>query len=226
MKINIKEDNMKQKQFLTVMIFLITFALVGNNSFCALAGNKIIEGYPDPEANNIENLVIEGSSLFFQGMSDIMKLFDEGEKGSKDGNFPNSLNLIDEAVNKLKMSREKYLNAVQLSNSVDKNMCDFTYLERFNYDQLVEDKGLITGIANDVKNYLSVGNVVGFYQKIADDIDGLIKRLETLKEKFNNKLSLYIEDYWLILQQGSSLMLLGNYGTVIGKTAYHNKSAE
>jgi hypothetical protein len=217
---------MKQKQILTVMIFLITFALGGNNSFCVIHVNDIIDGYPEPEATNIESIVIEGSSLFFQGMSDIMRIFDEGEKGSKDGNFPNSLNLIDAAVNKLKMSREKYLNAVQLSNSVDKNMCDFTYLERFNYDRCAEEKGLITGITNELKNYLAVGNVVGFYQKIADDIDGLIKRLETLKEKLSNKLYLYQEDYWLILQQGSRLLLLGNYGTVMGKTAYYNKSPE
>ncbi|UCH96061.1 MAG: hypothetical protein JSV88_04205 [Candidatus Aminicenantes bacterium] len=212
---------MKQKQILTVMIFLITFALVGNNIYCALHGNDIIDGFPEPEANNIESLVIEGSSLFFQGMSDIMKLFDEGEKGSKDGNLPNSLNLIAAAVIKLNMSREKYLNAINEANSVDKSMCDFTYLEKFNYDQLAQEKGLITGIANEVKNYLSVGNVVGFYQKIADDMDGLIKMLEILKEKLSNKLSLYQEDYWLILQQGSRLMLLGNYGTVMGKTAYN-----
>jgi hypothetical protein len=214
---------MKPKQILTVMIFLITFALSGNNSYCSLYGNDIAEVYPDPEASNIENLVIEGSSLFFQGMSAVMGLFDEGEKGSKDGNFPNSVNLIDAAVNNLKMSREKYLLAVRLSNSVDKSMCDFTYLEKFDYDRFAEEKGLISGIANEVKKYLSVGNVVGFYQRIADDIDGVIKRLTTLKEKLSNKSSLYQEDYWLILQQGSRLLLFGNYGTVMGKTAYNIK---
>ncbi len=212
---------MKQKQILTVMIFIIMFALSGNNSYCSLFSNDIIEGFPDPEANNIESFVIEGSSIFFQGMSDIMRLFDEGEKGSKDGNFPNSVNLIDAAVNNLKMAREKYLLAVRLSNSVDKNMCDFTYLEKFDYDRCAEEKGLIAGIANEVKKYLSVGNVVGFYQKIADDIDGLIKRLETLKEKLSYKLALYQEDCWLILQEGSRLLLFGNYGTVMGKTAYN-----
>ena len=212
---------MKQKQILTVIIFFITLALGGKNIYCSLHGNDIVDGYPEPEATNIESLVIEGSSLFFQGMTEIMRLFDEGEKGSKDGNFPNSVNLIDAAVNKLKMSREKYLHAVQLSKSVDKSMCDFTYLEKFDYDRFVEEKGLITGIAIDVKKYLSVGNVVGFYQKVADDIEGLIKRLVTLKEKLSNKSSLYQEDYWLILQQGARLLLFGNYGTVMGKTAYN-----
>jgi hypothetical protein len=226
MKINTKEDNMKQKQILTIIIFIIIFGLAGNNIYGSIYANDIAEGYPEPDATNIEGFVIEGSSLFFQGMNEIMRLFDEGEKGSKDGNFPNSVNLIDAAVNKLKMSREKYLHAVRLSNSVEKSLCDSTYLEKFNYEQLVEEKRLNTEIANEVKNYLSVGNVVGFYQRIADDIDGLIKRLATLKEKLSNKSSLYQEDYWLILQQGSRLLLFGNYGTVIGKTAYNNKSSE
>jgi hypothetical protein len=214
---------MKQKQILTIIIFIVTLAFVGNNVYCTVWANDIIDGYPEPEATNIESLVIEGSSLFFQGMTEIMRLFDEGEKGSKSVNFPNSANLIDAAVNKLKMSKEKYLYAVQLSNSVNKNICDFTYLEKFDYERYVEENGLIIGIANDVKKYLSGGNVVGFYQRIADDIDGLIKRLVTLKEKLSNKSSLYQEDHWLILQQGARLLLFGNYGTVMGKTAYNNK---
>jgi hypothetical protein len=212
---------MKQKPILTVIIFLITFALGVNEVYCALIANDIIEGFPEPEAANIESQVIEGSSLFFQGMTEIMRLFDEGEKGSKDGNFPNSVNLIDAAVTKLKMSREKYLGAIQMATSVDIRLCDFTYLEKFDYEQFVEEKGLNTVIAKEVKNYLSAGNVVGFYQRIADDIDGLIKSLVTLKEKLSKKSSLYQEDYWLILQQGSRLLLFGNYGTVIGKTAYN-----
>jgi hypothetical protein len=118
------------------------------------------------------------------------------------------------------MSRGKYLRAIEVAKSVDKSMCDFTYLEKFNYDQCAEEKGLIAEITNEVKLYLSVGNVVGFYQKFSDDIYSLIIKLETLKEKLNNKLSLYQEDYWLILQDGSRLMLFGNYGTVMGKTAY------
>ena len=212
---------MKQRLILTVIIILITFALGGNNVYCLIHGNDIIEGYPESEAVNIESQVIDGSSLFFQGMSAVMGLFYEGEKGSKDGNFPNSVNLIDVAVNKLKMSREKYLGAIQMAKSVDMRLCDFTYLEKFDYEQFVEEKGLNTVIAMDVKSYLFAGNVVGFYQRIADDIDGLIKRLVALKVKLNNKLSLYQEDYWLILQQGSRLLLFGNYGTVIGKTAYN-----
>jgi hypothetical protein len=217
---------MKQKQILTVMIIFVIFAFVGYNIYGSLDVNDICDGFPDPESDNIESFVIDGSSLFFQGMSDIMNLFDEGEKGTKDGNFPNSLNLINSAINKLKMSREKYLRAIEVAKSVDKSMCDFTYLEKFDYDRCAEEKGLIAEITNEVKLYLSVGNVVGFYQKVADDIDGLIKRLVTLKEKLSNKSSLYQEDYWLILQQGARLLLFGNYGTVMGKTAYHNKASE
>ncbi len=211
---------MRTKQLLNIVAFMTAFSFFGNNIYCSISVNDIINGYPEPESSKIESFVIEGSSLFFQGMSDIMTIFDEGEKGSKDGSFPNSLIFIDSAVKNLKMSREKYLQAIQMSNSVDKSLCNFTYLEKFDYDLLAEEKGFVVEIANEAKSYLSVGNVVGFYQKFSDNINELIKKLETLKEKICAKAALYQEDYWLILQQVSRLMLFGNYGTVMGKTAY------
>ncbi len=222
---------MKTKKLLTVLAFLGIFVLSGNrNIYCHIYINNIVDGFPEQEATTIEGYVIEGSSLFFQGMADIMILCDEGEKGLKDGILPNSINLIDSAVKNLKLSREKYLQAIRMSNSVDKALCNFTYLGKFDYDKLTGEKGLVAEIANEAKSYLSVGNVVGFYQKIADENEGLIKNLVTLKEKLGNKEALYQEDYWLILQQVSRLMLFGNYGTVMGKTAYiinnRNKSDE
>ena len=213
---------MKTKHVLAIMVTLFIVVSTSYNAYCGLHGNDIVEGYPEPEASNIESLVIEGASQYFQGMADIMNLFDDAEKCSKGGTFPNSLSLIDSAVNKLKTSREKYSQAIQLSVAIDKNVCDFSYLIKFDYEGFTKEKNFNPEIVNDVKQYLATENVVGFYQRIADDIEGVVKRLETLKEKLNTKVSLYQEDYWLILQQCSRLMLFGNYGTVIGKTAYNS----
>jgi len=212
---------MNKKQILALMVTLFTLGFTSITLFSICHGNDIVEGYPEPEAYNIETLVIEGASQYFQGMADIMNLFDDAEKCSRGGTFPNSLNLIESAVNKLKNSQKKYSLAIQESNSVEKKSCDFSYLKKFDYDGFIKENNLNPEIASEVKQYLVEGNVVGFYQRIINDIDGIIKRLDNLKEKLNARVALYQEDYWLILQQCSRLMLFGNYGTVMGKTAYN-----
>jgi hypothetical protein len=184
-----------------------------------------VEGFPETESENIENSIIEGSSLFFQAAGNIMKLLEEGEKSSKiEINTAESLSLIDAAVNKLKTAKEKYYQAVRLGKSVESTLCNFTYLKVFDYEKFAAENGLNKETAAEVKKYLAAGNVTGFYQRLADDMDLLTEQLNTLKVKLNqyNNMSTLVKDYWTILQQTSKTMLLGNYSTIIGKAAYQS----
>jgi len=206
-----------------VLIFSIVFGIVllVNIGYAVIACNDIVGGFPEPEAGNIENSVTEGSSLFFQGMAELMNLFDEGEKGAANELFPNSTNLIDSAISKFKLAKEKYILAANMGKTVDKTRCNFTYLKTFDYNRFAVENGLIVEIINDVKKYLVNGDAVGFYRRIADDLDNLISRLGILKEKLTSKPAFYRDDYWQLLRQASGLMLFGNYGTMVGKTAYN-----
>lgn len=202
----------------------ITMSMLVLTSVCALGGvaaNDIIDGYPPEESTVIENNIIEGSALFFQAAADIMKLFDEAERGSKDFSFPNSPGLLDSAINKLKLAKEKYESATLLGKSIDKAICNFTYLKVFDYEKLALEKGLIKEVVEDVKVYLQVGNVPGFYQRISDEVGLLIAKLNGIKIKMQTESVTFPKsDYWEILQKLSGIMLLGNYGTVVGNTAY------
>ena len=208
---------------LKILFFSIVFGIVlfANVGYSAIFSNDVVEGFPEPESGNIESSVTEGSSLFFQGMADLMNQLDEGEKGAANALFPNSANLIDSASGKFKMAKEKYVQAANIGENVEKTRCNFTYLKAFNYGQFAEENGLIAEIVTDVRKYLSNGDVVGFYRRIADDLDILITQLNALKEKLNSKTTFYRDDYWRLLRQASRLMLFGNYGTMVGKTAYY-----
>jgi hypothetical protein len=206
-----------------ISIILIVFILFFANIvvYGVICGNDICDGFPEPEAGNIESSVTEGASLFFQGMADLMNLLDEGERGASNELFPNSANLIDSAIGKFKMAKEKYVRAANMGKSVEKTRCNFTYLKNFDYSQFAEENGLIDEIVMDVKKYLANGDAVGFYLRIADDLGNLITQLNTLKEKLNSRPAFYRNDYWQLLRQASRLMLFGNYGTMVGKTAYN-----
>ena len=211
------------KRLTSVLIILIAFCifLFVNVGYSVISINDIVDGFPEPEAGNIESLVTEGSSLFFQGMADLMNLFDEGEKGAANELFPNSVNLLDSAVTRFKLAKEKYVLAANMGKTVDKTRCSFTYLKTFDYAQFARENGLVEEIVMDVQKYLANGDAVGFYRRIADDLDNLITRLVILKEKLNSKPAFYRDDYWQLLRQASRLMLFGNYGTMVGKTAYN-----
>lgn len=211
------------KRLTSVLIFSIVFEifLFVNIGYSAIFANDIVEGFPEPEAGNIESSVTEGSSLFFQGMAELMNLFDEGEKGAANVLFPNSANLIDSAITRFKMAKEKYILAANMGKTVDKTRCNFTYLKTFDYDRFAEENGLMGEIVTDVKKYLANGDAVGFYRRIAYDLDNLISRLVILKEKLTSKPAFYRDDYWQLLRQASRLMLFGNYGTMVGKTSYN-----
>jgi hypothetical protein len=195
--------------------------LLVSAGYSAISVNDICDGFPEPEAGNIESAVIEGSSLFFQGMADLMNLFDEGEKGAANEMFPNSTNLLDSAIGKFKLAKEKYVQAANIGKTVERTRCNFTYLKTFDYGQFAGENGLIDEIFIDVKKYLANGDAVGFYRRIADDLDNLITQLNALKEKLNSKPAFYRDDYWQLLRYASRLMLFGNYGTMVGKTAYN-----
>lgn len=204
------------------MIFVVFIFFFANIVvYAAIYGNDIVDGFPEPEAGNIESSIVEGSSLFFQGMADLMNLFDEGEKGAANELFPNSVNLIDSAMGKFKLAREKYVQAANIGKTVERTRCNFTYLKTFDYTQFAEENGLMDEIIIDVKKYLANGDAVGFYLRIADELGNLITQLNALKEKLNSKPEFYRDDYWQLIRQASRLMLFGNYGTMVGKTAYN-----
>ncbi|MGD2093030.1 MAG: hypothetical protein PVH61_43110 [Candidatus Aminicenantes bacterium] len=208
---------MKRKSMIFIaFIFFFTNIVV----YGAIYGNDIVEGFPEPEAGNIESSVTEGSYLFFQGMAELMNLFDEAEKGAANELFPTSANLIDSAIGKFKMAKEKYVQAASIGKTVEKTRCSFTYLKTFDYSQFAEENWLMDEIVMDVKKYLANGDAVGFYMRIANDLENLINRLNALKEKLNSKPAFYRDDYWRLLQQASRMMLFGNYGTMVGKAAY------
>ena len=217
---NLQPPEVKMRQISKIFIVLILF-FANIAVYAAIYGNDIVDGFPEPEAGNIESSVTEGASLFFQGMADLMNLFDEGEKGAASELFLNSANHIDSAVTRFKLAKEKYVLAANMGKTVDKTRCSFTYLKTFDYNQFARENGLVEEIVMDVQKYLANGDAVGFYRRIADDLDNLITRLVILKEKLNSKPAFYRDDYWQLLRQASRLMLFGNYGTMVGKTAYN-----
>lgn len=217
-----EEEIMNQRRILRVVLATCVVLSMSSFAFGAVYANDVNKGFPEKERDLIEDSIISGSSQFFQGMTDLMKLFDEAEYNSKNRHFPNGVLFLEAALVKFKMAKEKYSSAAETGRLVEQKDCSFDYLKVFDFDKFTAEKGMNSTIVQDLKGYLCAGNVTGYYQRIADDIEKLISLLDALKTKLtlSNNTAFDKGDYWKILQFTSEMMLFGNYGTVIGENAY------
>lgn len=217
--LNDRRAKMK-KRILTIfslLLFFITIVPVG----AVVWVNNFGGNFPGEKAVGIENLVIEGSALYFKANADIMK-FCAGIEILPDTeyDFAGASALVQSAREYLKKAREKYLQAVQTGIAAGYVQTSVNQLKTFDYDGFAAEQEL-NGTVNDrVKAYLAAGDVTGFYQATADGLEALSVILEGIGKDLQNKTKPQIPAVWDLIQKLSELTLFGNYGTVAAQTAY------
>lgn len=182
--------------------------------------NDIASPFDEGKSSTIENLVIEGSSLYFKANAEMMNLYAEAEiPPNVEYNDAGSLVLVQSALGYLKASKSKYLQAIQVGRAVGYVESKIDLLKTFNYDRFEVESGLNKTVANRVKGFLKNGDVIGYYQEIADELDGLMVILSDMEKSLQDRVKPSIPVFWDLLQKLSELTLFGNYGTMMGQTA-------
>ena len=182
--------------------------------------NDIASPFDEGKSSTIENLVIEGSSLYFKANAEMMNLYAEAEiPPNVEYNDAGSLELVQSALGYLKASKSKYLQAIQVGRAVGYVESKIDLLKAFNYDRFAVESGLNETAANRVKGFLKNGDVIGYYQEIADELDGLMVILSDMEKSLQDRVKPSIPVFWDLLQKLSELTLFGNYGTIMGQTA-------
>jgi hypothetical protein len=209
-----------KKSFLTFFLVGVFFVMVPNIEafhWC----NDICRGFEEGKSGDIENLVIEGSSLYFRANADIMNLYAEAEISPYvEYSYSKSLLLVQSALGYLKESKSKYLQAAQMGIAAGYVESKINLLKTFNYDHFAAKQGLNEAVKNRVKSYLKNGDVIGFYKEVADELDGLMVILTDMEKRLQDGVKPSLPVFWNLLQKLSELTLFGNYGTVMGLTAF------
>lgn len=204
---------------LTLMLAVVFFIMVpkiGAFFWC----NDIASPFDEGKSSTIENLVIEGSSLYFKANAEIMNLYAEAEiPPNVEYNDSKSLALVQLALGYLKESESKYLQAIQVGTAVGYVESKIDLLKAFNYDRFAVESGLNETVKNRVKGFLENGDVIGYYKEIVDELDGMMDILTDMEKGLQNRVKPSLPVFWNLLQKLSELTLFGNYGTIMGQTA-------
>ncbi len=209
-----------KRTFLTLFLVGVFFVMVPKVEafhWC----NDICGGFEEDKSGDIENLVIEGASLYFRANADIMNLYAEAEiPPDVEYNYFKSLALVQSALEYLKESKSKCLQAAQMGIAAGYVESKIDLLKTFNYDRFAAKHGLNETVKNRVKSYLKNGDVIGYYQEVADELDGLMVILTDMEKSLQDSVKPSLTMFWNLLQKLSELTLFGNYGTVMGQTAF------
>lgn len=209
-----------KKRILTIYSLLLIFIIAAPLG-AIIWVNNICDPFPGEKAAGIENLVTEGSALYFKANADIMNLCAGLEivPGS-DYDFAGASALVKSARGYLKEARAKYLQAVQQGIAAGYVQTGVSRLKTFNYDGFSAEQELNGTVKDRVKAYLAESDVTGFYQAVADELGVLAVILEGIEKSLQSKLKPRLPEVWTLLQKLSELTLFGNYGTVMAQTAF------
>lgn len=209
------------KKHLTLLTFLVLFITIPGLEAVVWI-NDVCRTFPEGKSSGgIETLVTEGAALYFKANADIMNLCAESEiTPTKDYNFPRALSLVQSASGYLKEAKAKYLQAVQMGIAAGYIQETLDLLKTFDYDGFAAQQGLNETIKNRVKGFLKNGDVTGFYQEAANQLEMLTVILKDIEKSLQDNLKPKAPTLWNLVQKLSELTLFGNYGTVMAQTAF------
>ena len=188
----------------------------------AISLNDIVPVYPEPEASEIENYIIDGAALFLSSYSDALLILQEYEISSR-GALNTTAALINSAsaLKKLRESRVNYSKALEIADKI--NYVDFykNKLKIYSYESVMSEDNLNAVIADEVISFLKEGDVKGLYRRNLEKIDKTIKTLEDIYSNLNGGNIPKVSVFWNLLQRYGEAALFGNYSTLLAKRAFN-----
>ncbi len=202
-----------------VSYFLILILFVYLNAYMHL--NNTDECFSETEKGEISNLLIEGAAEYISSYSEALLLLREYELyGLGSFSISNALLKTESALEKLEKSRKKYSDALSIGEKAGYKSICLNKLIYYNYDKYIDDFKLNKLIADEVKYYLSRGDVIGLYKKNIEKIDEIIEILKDIHSTLSSNTIPEISVFWKLLQKYTEHILFGNYSTILSRNAY------
>lgn len=198
-----------------LFLFLLLFSY---QIFSLVYGNDIVCAFnPDSQKADIETNVIDGALLFLKSKANADLLLQEYEKSAKSAfNFFRANDLVNQVILDLESSRNYYIAARDIGKKIGYVEKKISWFRDFDYDSFITENLMNREIAEKVKKYLVVCDIIGIYNQNVEDINSIIETLYAIKEAMKSNTQPDIKLFWRLLQQYSEAALFGNYATVIG----------
>ncbi len=166
--------------------------------------------------SEIGSLITDSASELLQSASDAFLFMNEIEIADVHSlNSGAALQRIDLATAKVEHTLKIFNEIIAVGSDAVYDEDRIKKLKAFNYGQYARENGLSVEIMSQVAAYLNKGNVIGFCQFYAGNLESLITILNRIKaELLAGKLS-ENQVLWSLLQQYDSTMMFGNYASLV-----------
>jgi hypothetical protein len=164
----------------------------------------------------IEGLIIEGAGYFLRSQSDFLLLLNKIELSTLEGiNYTEMQNLLNSAIHNMEKARQEYGRLVEIAYVTPYRQEVIEKLKAFDYDGLLEEKGLNAVIFKDMEHYLKAGNLRALHSRAFFDTINILSMLYRLKPGIDSGQFPVLEDLWRLNQAYAEAHLLGQYTTEI-----------
>lgn len=160
----------------------------------------------------IKQLIIEGSGFFLKSQSDLLLFLNQVELSELNGvDYVKLQKVLNGAIENLLKAQNTYLELKKCAEITEYNQDIIKRLVEFDYSSFQKDRGLNIIIFDDVKGFLSTGDVRGIYNRFYEDVVQLSRQLKKVKLDVDESRLPSISELWRINEKFSIMLLFGQY---------------
>jgi hypothetical protein len=160
----------------------------------------------------IEDLIITGAGYFLRSKADFLLCLNKIELSPLEGvDYTEVQYLLKSAIHNMEKAGENYGQLVSIAYVTPYRIDVIEKLKAFDYDNLLEEKGLNAIIFKDMQSYLSAGNLRGLHSRALLDTMNILAMLYRIKPAIDSGQIPVLEDLWRLNQAYAEAHLLGQY---------------
>ena len=218
----------KKIKFLLLKVFvgLIILIFVNINAYSLLVGNYSECGFGGGKSMTIRTYIINGAGYFLNSYSGIQTFLNRVELSEMNGtDYKEMREILYKTIEDMEKAKDSYYNLKQEAENTPYNPVMINLLLAFDYDKFQEERGLNLTVFDDVKNYLSKGDIRGIFSTILSNSESILEQLYTIKEWVDADKFPEIFTLWRVNQAYMETQLFGQYSSeVLNEILSVNKS--
>ena len=211
-----------KKVVIRIVIIIFFMALFFSESFPIATYNGSGSGYDEGGQSGgsgikeltpgIEDLVITGGGYFLHSKGDFLLCLNKIELSPLEGiDYTEVQDLLKSAIHNMEKAGENYGRLVTIAYLTPYRQDVIEKLKAFDYDNLLEEKGLNAVIFKEMQGYLSAGNLRGLHSRALSDTMNILTMLYHIKPAVDSGQIPILEDLWRLNQAYAEAHLLGQY---------------
>lgn len=218
-----KEDGMKAIKILVILLLIAPVCVFG-----IILGNIGEEAYEEggdgtsstsavmSSVSRIRTLIIQSAGFYLKSHSDIHLFLNRVEMGDLNGvDFDELASYLNNAGANMVFARNGYEELLEVAAATPYRTDFIQKLKDFDYETFLNGSRFNPVVFNEMREFLSKGNVTGFFNRIFEKTEGLIERINQMKtEIFSNRLP-SDTNLWDTTQEYADTLLFGQYATRI-----------